>query len=94
MKEALSDSVFWLLFLAGIFNGVGFSVVGVHQAAHMVDVGMSTMKAASLIGGLAVVRALGGILGGWAGDKIGRTRNFLSAQLGCHVGRFSFNEFI
>ena len=76
LKEALSDSVFWLLFLAGIFNGVGFSVVGVHQAAHMVDVGMSTMKAASLIGGLAVIRALGGILGGWVGDRIGRTRTF------------------
>ncbi len=76
LREALSDSVFWLLFLAGIFNGVGFSVVGVHQAAHMVDVGMSTMRAASLIGGLAVVRALGGILGGWVGDRIGRTRTF------------------
>lgn len=81
LKEALSDSVFWLLFLAGIFNGVGFSIIGVHQAAHMVDVGMSTMKAASLIGGLAVVRALGGILGGWVGDRIGRTRTFYLLSL-------------
>ena len=81
LREALSDSVFWLLFLAGIFNGVGFSVIGVHQAAHMVDVGMSTMKAASLIGGLAVVRALGGILGGWVADRIGRTRTFYLLSL-------------
>ncbi|MDE0332548.1 MAG: MFS transporter [Nitrospinae bacterium] len=81
LKEALSDSIFWLLFLAGIFNGVGFSVVGVHQAAHMVDVGMSTLKAASLIGGLAVVRALGGILGGWVGDRIGRSRTFYLLSL-------------
>ena len=88
LKEALSDSVFWLLFLAGIFNGVGFSVVGVHQAAHMVDVGMSTMKAASLIGGLAVVRALGGILGGWVGDRIGRTRTFYLLSLVAMSGVF------
>ena len=39
------------------------------------------MKAASLIGGLAVVRALGGILGGWVGDKIGRTRTFYLLSL-------------
>ena len=77
LKEALSDSVFWLLFLAGIFNGVGFSVVGVHQAAHMVDVGMSTMKAASLIGGLAVIRALGGILGGWGGTELDEPELFI-----------------
>lgn len=88
LKEALSDSVFWLLFLAGIFNGVGFSVVGVHQAAHMVDVGMSTMRAASLIGGLAVVRALGGILGGWVGDRIGRTRTFYLLSLVAMSGVF------
>ncbi len=88
LKDALSDSVFWLLFLAGIFNGVGFSVVGVHQAAHMVDVGMSTMRAASLIGGLAVVRALGGILGGWVGDRIGRTRTFYLLSLVAMSGVF------
>ena len=80
LREALGDSVFWLLFLAGIFNGVGFSVVGVHQAAHMVDMGMSTIKAASLIGGLAVVRALGGIGGGWVGDPHRENAHVLSAQ--------------
>ncbi len=88
LKEALSDWVFWLLFLAGIFNGIGFSVIGVHQAAHMVDIGMSTMKAASLIGGLAVVRALGGILGGWIGDRIGRTRTFYLLSLVAISGVF------
>ncbi len=88
LKEALGDSAFWLLFLAGMFNGVGFSVVGVHQAAHMVDVGLSPLKAASLIGGLAVVRALGGVFGGWAGDRIGRTRTFYLLSLLAMSGVF------
>ena len=88
LREALGDSVFWLLFLAGMFNGVGFSVVGVHQAAHMVDVGLSPLKAASLIGGLAVVRALGGVFGGWAGDRIGRTRTFYLLSLLAMSGVF------
>ena len=88
LREALGDSVFWLLFLAGMFNGVGFSVVGVHQAAHMVDMGLSPLKAASLIGGLAVVRALGGVFGGWAGDRIGRTRTFYLLSLLAMSGVF------
>ncbi len=88
LKDALADSVFWFLFLAGIFNGVGFSVVGVHQAAHMVDVGISPMKAASLIGGLAVVRASGGILGGWVGDRIGRIRTFYLLSVVAMLGVF------
>ncbi len=76
LGDALGDWVFWLLFLAGMFQGIGFSVVGVHQVAHMVDVGISPIRAASLIGALGVVRALGGIFGGWAGDSLGRTRTF------------------
>lgn len=88
LREALGDSAFWLLFLAGMFNGVGFSVVGVHQAAHMVDVGMSPLKAASLIGGLAVVRAAGGVFGGWVGDRIGRTRTFHLLSLLAMAGVF------
>lgn len=76
LGDALGDWVFWLLFLAGMFQGVAFSVVGVHQAAHMVDVGLSPIRAASLIGALGAVRALGGIFGGWAGDSLGRTRTF------------------
>ena len=78
LKKAFKEPVFWLFCLAGIFHGVGFSIVGVHQIAHMVDVGIDTLTAASLIGGLALVRSIGGILGGWIGDKVGLVSSYIT----------------
>ncbi|MDA0999751.1 MAG: MFS transporter [bacterium] len=81
LLRALSNSTFWLLFLAGIFAGVSFSIVGVHQVAHMVDVGISRIAAASFLGGMAVLRAMGGIGGGWLADRTGRSSAYVLSTL-------------
>ncbi len=88
LRQALGDAAFWLLFLAGIFGGLSFSIVGLHQIAHMVDVGIGKLTAASLIGSLAVLRTLGGVTGGWVGDRVGRLGAFLAASAASLAGVF------
>lgn len=83
LRRALSDRTFWFLFLAGIFAGMSFSIIGVHQIAHMVDMGISRIGAASFLGGMAILRAVGGIGGGWVADRLGRRGGYvLSSALG------------
>ncbi|MED5579867.1 MAG: MFS transporter [Nitrospinota bacterium] len=77
LRKAFKEPVFWLFCLAGIFHGIGFSIVGVHQVAHMVDVGIDTLTAASLIGALALIRSIGGIFGGWMGDRVGLVSSYI-----------------
>jgi len=76
LAQALRGRAFWLMFFSGVFQGASFSIVGVHQVAHMVDVGFTKIMAAWLLGLLAVMRACGGIFGGWIGDLIGRRLTF------------------
>jgi MFS family permease len=80
LMEALGDQAFWFMVLSGIFQGVSFSIVGVHQVAHMVDVGFTKIMAAWLLGFLAILRAVGGIGGGWVGDRVGRRWTFAVAS--------------
>ncbi|MBT3351086.1 MAG: MFS transporter [Nitrospinaceae bacterium] len=81
LARALRDRAFWLLFFSGIFQGISFSVVGVHMVAHMVDVGLTTIMAAWLLGFMAILRAVGGIGGGWVGDLVGRRSVFVVSSL-------------
>ena len=81
LQLALRDQAFWLLFLSGIFQGMSFSIIGVHQVAHMVDIGITKITAAWLLGFMAILRAVGGIGGGWIGDRIGRRSTFVVASL-------------
>ncbi len=81
LQAALRDRAFWLLFLSGIFQGISFSVIGVHQVAHMVDIGITKILAAWLLGFMAILRAFGGICGGWIGDRLGRRLTFVVSSL-------------
>ncbi len=80
LARAIRNRAFWLLFMSGIFQGASFSIVGVHQVAHMVDVGITTIMAAWLLGFMAILRALSGIAGGWIGDLVGRRWTFAAAS--------------
>ena len=86
LRQALWHPVFWFFFVSGMAQGVGFSVIGIHQVAHMVDVGFSKIMAASLLGIFAILRALGGVSGGWIADRFGRNRTFVSMSLLSIVG--------
>ena len=46
----------------------------------MVDVGFTKITAAWLLGFLAILRAVGGIGGGWIGDRVGRRWTFAVAS--------------
>lgn len=87
-SEGLGGPAFWFVFLAGLFHGIGFSIIGLHQAAHLVDVGLSTLTAASLIGMLAALRTVGGLAGGWCGDRMGRTAAYFTSCAASLAGVF------
>lgn len=76
LRAAIEGRSFWFLFLSGIFQGVSFSIIGVHQVAHMVDIGITKIMAAWLLGFMGILRASGGVIGGWLGDRVGRTITF------------------
>ena len=81
LARAIRDQSFWLLFLSGIFQGAAFSIVGVHQVAHMVDIGITKIMAAWLLGFMAIFRAFSGIAGGWIADRVGRRLTFAVASV-------------
>ncbi len=81
LRAALRDQAFWLLFLSGIFQGASFSIIGVHQIAHMVDIGFTKIFAAWLLGFMAILRTFGGVGGGWIGDRFGRRRTFMVSSV-------------
>ncbi len=81
LQAAMHERAFWLLFLSGIFQGVSFSVIGVHQFVHMVDIGITKITAAWLLGFMAILRAFGGIGGGWIGDRAGRRLTFMVSSV-------------
>ncbi len=81
LRAALHDQAFWLLFLSGIFQGFSFSIIGVHQIAHMMDIGFTLIFAAWLLGFMAILRAFGGIGGGWIGDRAGRRKTFMVSSV-------------
>ena len=60
---------------------MSFSIIGVHQVAHMVDIGITKIAAAWLLGFMAILRAIGGVGGGWIGDRIGRRSTFVVSSL-------------
>ncbi|MFQ5895191.1 MAG: MFS transporter [Nitrospinota bacterium] len=80
LSRALRDASFWVLLPTGALHGVTFGAVMVHQVAHMVDVGLPALLAASVFGLTALIRAGAGIGGGWVSDRVGRVPTYLAAS--------------
>lgn len=72
VKQALTNSSFWLLFTARVLASLGNQVIVTHQVAHAVDVGYPKIFAASVFGVMGVVSIAGRILFGYLSDVMRR----------------------
>ncbi|HZD39185.1 MAG TPA: MFS transporter, partial [Terriglobales bacterium] len=81
VKRALTNSGFWLLFIARTLASMGNQIIVTHQIAHTVDVGYAKVFAASIFGLLGVVSIGGRVLFGYLADVMNRQMVFTWVQV-------------
>ncbi len=81
VKRALTNSAFWLLFIARTLASMGNQVIVTHQIAHAVDVGYAKVFAASIFGLMGVISIGGRILFGYLADVMNRQMVFTWVQI-------------
>ncbi|HXG51685.1 MAG TPA: MFS transporter [candidate division Zixibacteria bacterium] len=81
VKRALTNSAFWLLFIARTLASMGNQIVVTHQIAHAVDVGFPKVFAASIFGLMGVISIGGRILFGYLADVLNRQMVFTWVQI-------------
>lgn len=86
VKQALTNSSFWLLFTARVLASLGNQIIVTHQVAHAVDVGYPKIFAASIFGVMGVVSITGRILFGYLADRVRREVVYTWVQVVSAVG--------
>lgn len=86
VKQALTNSSFWLLFTARVLASLGNQIIVTHQVAHVVDVGYSKIFAASIFGIMGVVSIAGRLGFGYLADIIRREVVYTWVQVVSAVG--------
>ena len=81
VKRALTNSAFWLLFIARTLASMGNQVIVTHQIAHAVDVGYAKVFAASIFGLMGVISIGGRVLFGYLADVMNRQMVFTWVQV-------------
>ena len=89
VKRALTNSAFWLLFIARTLASMGNQVIVTHQIAHAIDVGYAKVFAASIFGLMGVVSIGGRILFGYLADVMNRQMVFAAVQIISALGIFA-----
>jgi MFS family permease len=86
VKRALTNSAFWLLFIARTLASMGNQIIVTHQIAHAIDVGYAKVFAASIFGLMGVISIGGRILFGYLADVMKREVVFTWVQIVSSVG--------
>jgi MFS family permease len=86
VKRALTNSAFWLLFIARTLASMGNQIIVTHQIAHAVDVGYTKVFAASIFGLMGVISIGGRIMFGYLADVMRRELVFTLVQIISAVG--------
>lgn len=89
VKRALTNSAFWLLFIARLLASMGNQVVVTHQIAHAIDMGYANVFAASIFGLMGVISIAGRIGFGYLADVMNRQWVFAWVQIVSAVGIFA-----
>lgn len=72
---AIKTPAFWWINLTGACHGFMVNMMIVHQAAYVVDMGFSPLLAASSLGLVGGLQAVGNVYFGFLSDRIGRYRS-------------------
>lgn len=89
VKRALTNSAFWMLFIARTLASMGNQVIVTHQIAHAIDVGYAKVFAASIFGLMGVISIGGRILFGYLADVMNRQMVFAWVQIISALGIFA-----
>jgi MFS family permease len=89
VRRALTNSAFWLLFIARTLASMGNQVIVTHTIAHAIDVGYAKVFAASIFGLMGVISIAGRILFGYLADVMNRQIVFTWVQVISAVGVFA-----
>jgi MFS family permease len=81
VRRALTNSAFWLLFIARTLASMGNQVIVTHQIAHAVDVGYAKVFAATIFGLMGVISIGGRIMFGYLADVMNRQMVFTWVQV-------------
>ncbi|MCZ6625154.1 MAG: MFS transporter [Deltaproteobacteria bacterium] len=86
VRQALSSSLFWLLFISRVLASMGNQIVVTHQIAHTVDVGYTKLFAASIFGFMGLSSVFGRVLFGYLTDRMRRETVFTCVQTVSSLG--------
>jgi MFS family permease len=86
VRRALTNSAFWLLFIARTLASMGNQIIITHQIAHAIDVGFAKVFAASIFGLMGVVSIFGRLFFGYLSDVMRREVVFTWVQVVSAVG--------
>jgi MFS family permease len=89
VRRALTNSAFWLLFIARTLASMGNQIIITHQIAHAIDVGFAKVFAASIFGLMGVISIFGRVLFGYLSDVIRREVVFTWVQVISAFGIFA-----
>jgi MFS family permease len=89
VRRALTNSAFWLLFIARTLASMGNQIIITHQIAHAVDVGFAKVFAASIFGLMGVISIFGRLLFGYLSDVMKREVVFTWVQVISAFGIFA-----
>ncbi len=81
LKMAIRTKAFWWINLIAFCQGFLFNMLVVHQVVYIVDMGHSTIFAASLLGMVGLIASAGGILCGQLSDRGGRETTYTVGSL-------------
>lgn len=82
MQEAFMTPVFWFLSVVFGLRQLIIGAVGLHQVPFVVDIGISSQIAATVLGMTAITSIIGRLGFGWMGDRI-PTRYVMALSIGC-----------
>lgn len=80
-RTVLRNGRFWLMIVSTFLAMLTVRLVIVHAVVHLVDVGFTSLFAATVFGAVGAVEAPGTIIWGWLSDRTGRVWAFLLGSL-------------
>ena len=81
LKFALKSTTFWMLAIVGFLTYFIHTGVNIHQAAYLIDKGISPIYAATTLTIMALGTGFGSIICGWASDKFQAKKTYFFIAL-------------
>jgi len=78
LAEAMRGEPFWLMLAVFFFGNLCSQTLHVHQVVYLVDLGVASMVAASVVGVVGVASIVGKTGGGWLSDRMERELIFFT----------------